>query len=109
MGSNRDKNRGNRTKMKRKSLFIQIQKMEGEWENLSIEKIVWLKIAKWNQSKNRIWIDSSRVEYHTVQIQTEQNRIQLSEILRRKKEKLARDLYKFKDEMKWNKDFDKIE
>jgi hypothetical protein len=41
-----------------------------------------------------------RVEYHTVQIQTEQNRIQLSEILRRKKEKLARDLYKFKDEMK---------
>jgi hypothetical protein len=109
MGSNRDKNRGNRTKMKRKSLFIQIQKMEGEWENLSIEKIVWLKIAKWNQSKNRIWIDSSRVEYHTVQIQTEQNRIQLSEILRRKKEKLQHDLYKFKDEMKWNKDFDKIE
>jgi hypothetical protein len=109
MGSNRDKNRGNRTKMKRKSLFIQIQKMEGEWENLSIEKIVWLKIAKWNQSKNRIWIDSSRVEYHTVQIQTEQNRIQLSEILRRKKEKLAHDLYKFKDEMKWKKDFDRIE
>jgi hypothetical protein len=86
--------------MKQKSMFNQIQKMEREWENLSVEKIVWLKIVKWNQSKNRIWIDSSRVSHHTVQIQTEQNTTFWNFKKEKKKNCDTIYLYKFKDEMK---------